>query len=68
MTTDSESAFWDRADRQKRAEMSRNDAHPDEVTCPFCHGRGSIPVEANSSQRYRCPDCKGTGLVTPPTD
>lgn len=68
MTTESDSSFWERADRDKRREMSRNDVSPDEVTCPWCHGRGTIPVEANSTTRYRCPDCKGTGLVTEPHD
>lgn len=65
---EAEAQFWTQADRAKRAEMSRNDAHPDQVTCPWCHGRGSIPVESGSTTRYRCADCKGTGMVTEPHD
>lgn len=30
--------------------------------CPYCTN-GSIAVEPGSSSRYRCPDCKGTGLL-----
>lgn len=30
-------------------------------SCKWCNGTGSIAVEPNSSQRYRCPDCHGTG-------
>jgi len=26
--------------------------------CPYCHGRGYISVEPNSSLSYPCPDCE----------
>jgi RecJ-like exonuclease len=37
------------------------------MKCPHCDG-GSIAVEPGSSQRYRCPDCGGTGVKMKPCD
>ncbi len=33
------------------------------MTCHHCYGHGSIAVEPNSSQRFVCLDCKGTGQL-----
>ncbi len=31
--------------------------------CRWCCGRGWIAVETNSTLRYRCADCNGTGRI-----
>lgn len=37
------------------------------MICKWCNGTGSISVDGGS-QRYRCPDCAGTGRVALPDD
>jgi len=34
-------------------------------SCKWCHGRGYLTVEPNSSLSYACTDCDGTGMEQP---
>lgn len=42
--------------------------HPEQLTCPNCHGDGEIPFNPSSNNdpqcedSARCPDCNGDGL------
>jgi len=43
-----------------------NHEEPRAHVCPVCQGTGREYADAGGSSRYcACPDCNGTGLLTP---